>query len=185
MNDISSDNGHLAAEQRNALIDGELSPSEVKEVERHLAQCHPCALAVLAASQLKAATARAGQRYAASPETLGRLAAQLRPPAPKQVERRSLFAAGRPGYLAWGALAASLLLAVSLVSWRQVRQTNALSAELLRSAPATLSSGAAPEVVSTDRTQSSRDSRQSFPSASTCRRCFLQIWLCWAVISAT
>ena len=126
MNDISSDNGHLAAEQRNALIDGELSPSEVKEVERHLAQCHPCALAVLAASQLKAATARAGRRYAASPETLGRLAAQLRPPAPKQFERRSLFAAGRPGYLAWGALAASLLLVVSLVSWRQVRQTNAL-----------------------------------------------------------
>jgi anti-sigma factor RsiW len=48
-------------------------------------------------------------------------------------------------------LTASLVLAVSLFGWRQARQANALSAELLDQHLATLSSGASPEVISTDR----------------------------------
>ena len=53
--------------------------------------------------------------------------------------------------LAWVGLAAALLLAVSLMGWRQIHQTNTLAAELLDQHLSTLSSGATPQVISTDR----------------------------------
>jgi anti-sigma factor RsiW len=137
---------HLAPDQLNAFIDGELSSSEAQEVQQHLADCHTCALRVLSATQLKAATARAAQRFVAPPEALSRLAAQLRPQEPKKTARVYTFPS-----IAWAALAAGLVLAISLLGWRQVHQTNALSAELLDQHLATLSSGASPEVISTDR----------------------------------
>jgi anti-sigma factor RsiW len=138
--------GHLDADRLSAFIDGELSSSEAQAIQLHLADCHPCALRVLSATQLKAATGRAGQRFAAPPEALARLAAQLRPQEPKKTARIYSFRS-----IGWAALAASLVLAVSLIGWRQVRQANALSAELLDQHLATLSSGASPEVISTDR----------------------------------
>jgi len=138
--------GHLDPEQLTSFLDGELSSSEAREVQQHLADCHRCALRVLSATQLKAATARAGQRFAAPPEALARLAAQLRPQAAKKAARVHSMRV-----VWWGALAACLLIAVSLIGWRQTRQANALSAELLDQHLATLSSGATPEVISTDR----------------------------------
>ena len=138
--------GHLDPEQVNAFVDGELSSSEAREVQQHLADCHRCALRVLSATQLKAATARAGQRFSAPPEALTRLAMQLRPQAAKKAARVYSMRV-----VWWGALAACLLIAVSLIGWRQTRRANALSAELLDQHLATLSSGATPEVISTDR----------------------------------
>jgi anti-sigma factor RsiW len=138
--------GHLEPDQLAAFIDGELSSSESHEIQLHLADCHPCALRVLSATQLKAATARAAQRFSAPPEALARLAAQLRPQEQKKTARIYPFRS-----IAWTALAASLVLAVSLIGWRQMHQANVLSAELLDQHLATLSSGAAPEVISTDR----------------------------------
>jgi anti-sigma factor RsiW len=138
--------GHLEPGQLTAFIDSELSSSESYEIQQHLADCHPCALRVLSATQLKTATARAVQRFAAPPEALARLAAQLRPQEPKKTARIYSFRS-----ITWGALAASLVLAVSLIGWRQTRQANALSAELLDQHLATLSSGASPQVISTDR----------------------------------
>jgi anti-sigma factor RsiW len=138
--------GHLDSDMLNAFIDGELSSSEWHEVQQHLAECHPCALRVLSATQLKAATARAGLRFAAPPEPLARLTAQLRSQKPKRTAYIYSFRT-----IAWTALAASLVLAVSLIGWRQTRQANTLSAELLDQHLATLSSGASPEVLSTDR----------------------------------
>jgi anti-sigma factor RsiW len=138
--------GHLDPDQLSSFVDGELSSSESREIQQHLADCHPCALRVLSATQLKAATARAGQRFAAPPEALARLAAQLHPPEPKKTTRIYSFRS-----ITWAAVAASFVLAVSLIGWRQTRQANALSAELLDQHLATLSSGASPEVISTDR----------------------------------
>jgi len=138
--------GHLAPDQVTAFVDGELSSSEEPGIQQHMADCHPCALRVLSAAQLKAATARAAQRFTAPPDALARLARQLRPQEPTRTARVYLFRT-----IAWTALAASLVLAVSLIGWRQTRQANALSAELLDQHLATLSSGAAPEVISTDR----------------------------------
>jgi hypothetical protein len=71
------DPNHLGPDQLNAYIDGQLLPAEQQGIEQHLASCHACTLRVLSATKLKAATSRAGQRFAPPPETLARLTAQL------------------------------------------------------------------------------------------------------------
>jgi anti-sigma factor RsiW len=136
---------HLNPDTLSALIDGELPDDQQRAIEQHLAGCHACALRVLSATQLKAATARAGRRFAPPPEALARLTAHLR----QQPQARARIHSMRR--LAWVGLAAAFLLAVSLVGWQQVRQTNSLSAELLDQHLSTLSSGATPQVISTDR----------------------------------
>jgi anti-sigma factor RsiW len=136
---------HLTPDTLSAFIDGELPDGEQAAVEQHLAGCHTCALRVLSATQLKAATARAGRRFAPSPEALARLTAQLR----RQPQANPRVHSMRR--LTWIGLAAALLLAISLLGWRQIRQTNNLSAQLLDQHLSTLSSGATPQVVSTDR----------------------------------
>jgi anti-sigma factor RsiW len=138
--------GHLDLEQIDAFIDGELSSSETHAIQQHLADCHSCALRVLSFTQLKAATSRAAERFAAPPDALARLAGQLRPQEPKKPAR--IFSMPN---IAWAGLAASIALSVSLLSWQQTRHPDALSAELLDQHLATLSSGASPEVLSTDR----------------------------------
>jgi anti-sigma factor RsiW len=136
---------HLSPDTLNAFIDGELAAGEQEAIQQHIAGCHACALRVLSATQLKAATARAGRRFAPPPEALARLTAQLhqRPQATARIHsiRR----------LTWVGLAAAILMAVSLLGWRQLHETNSLSAELLDQHLSTLSSGATPQVISTDR----------------------------------
>jgi anti-sigma factor RsiW len=136
---------HLNPDTLSAFVDGELPDGEQTAIEQHLAGCHACALRVLSATQLKAATARAGRRFAPSPEALARLTAQVR----QQPQATARIHSMRR--LAWVGLAAALLLAVSLIGWQQIRKTNSLSAELLDQHLSTLSSGATPQVISTDR----------------------------------
>ena len=138
---------HLAPDTLNALIDGELPAGEQQEAQLHLNDCHSCALQVLSATRLKAATARAGHRYSPSPETLALLTAQLH--SQSQTKKTTRVYSIRPGV--WAALAAGILLVVSFLGWRQIHQTNALAAELLDQHLATLGSGATPQVISTDR----------------------------------
>jgi anti-sigma factor RsiW len=156
---------HLGPDQLNAFIDGELPPAEQHGIERHLTTCHACTLRILSATQLKAATARAGQRFAPRPEALARLTAHLhaqqtkpeqRPQTNQQLQAETKKAARiysmpplRPA--AWAALAAAILLTISLLGWRQFYQTNALAAELLDQHLGTLSTAATPQVISTDR----------------------------------
>ena len=145
---------HLNAEKLNAFIDGELPPTERQGIEQHLTNCHACAMHVLSATRLKAATARAGHRFAPPPEALARLAAHLH--SQPQTETRTkkparIYSMTSLRPLAWAALAAAILLTVSLFGWRQLHQTNTLAAELLDLHLATLSSGATPQVISTDR----------------------------------
>jgi anti-sigma factor RsiW len=155
---------HLDADKLNAFIDGELPPAEQQGIDQHLATCHACTLRVLSATQLKAATARAGQRFAPPPEALARLTAQLRSQSQEHSQPQSQprptarihsirSASIRPAV--WGAIAAAILLALSLLGWRQLHQTNTLAAELaaelLDQHLATLSSAATPQVISTDR----------------------------------
>jgi anti-sigma factor RsiW len=166
------DPNHLVPGQISAFIDGELSPAERQGIEQHLATCHACTLRVLAATQLKAATARAGQRFAPPPDALARLTAQLhsqsqskpqsqtqpqpqpQPESQPQPKPTARLYSMRPASMrpaAWAALAAAILLAVSLLTWRQLHPTNTLAAELLDQHLATLSSAATPQVISTDR----------------------------------
>jgi anti-sigma factor RsiW len=171
MNEINHSTAHLSPDTVNAFIDRELSPTEQQGIdqqgieqqgiEQHLATCHACTLRVLSATQLKAATARAGHRFAPPPEALARLTAQLNSqsqqqshpsdPQPKPPARiLSLRDASiRPA--AWAALAAAILLTISFLGWRQLHPTDTLAAELLDQHLATLSSAATPQVISTDR----------------------------------
>jgi anti-sigma factor RsiW len=145
----TDDAGRLTPEQLNGFIDGELAAADAQAAQEHLEGCHGCALRALAAMQVKRATARAAERFAASPDVLARLEAGLRPQTvetPKPKARVLPFRAA-----AFSAIAAALVLAVSLVGWRGVRQSNELTAELLDQHLATLSSGVAPEVLSSDK----------------------------------
>jgi anti-sigma factor RsiW len=144
------DPDHLSPDTLNAFIDGELPPAEQQRIEQHLATCHACTLRVLSATQLKAATARAGHRFAPPPEALARLTAQLHSQSQPQAKKLApIYSIRRPA--AWAALAAAILLAISFLSWRQLHPTNTLAAELLDQHLATLSSAATPQVISTDR----------------------------------
>jgi anti-sigma factor RsiW len=147
---------HLNQDKLSAFIDGELLDAEQQGIGRHLTTCHACTLRVLSATQLKAATARAGQRFAPQTEALARLTAQLRSEhartkAEPQVEanKSARIYSIRPA--TWAAFAAAILLTVSLLGWRPFHQTNTLAAELLDQHLATLSTGAIPQVISTDR----------------------------------
>ena len=137
---------HLAPDALNAFIDGELPAEARQAAQLHLNECHSCALQVLETAQLKAATTRAGQRFTPTADALARLSATLRAQPQKKTARIYPFRVG-----AWAALAAAILLVASLFAWRQIRQTNALAAELLDQHLATLASGAVPQVISTDR----------------------------------
>jgi anti-sigma factor RsiW len=162
----NSSTEHIDPDKLNAFIDGELPPAEQQGIEQHLATCHACTLRVLSVTRLKAATARAGQRFAPPPEVLARLTAQLRSqqtqqtkinqPTPAQPQAKSAARLYSIRPAAWAALAAAILLTVSFLSWRQLHQTNTFVAELRASELldqhlATLSSAATPQVISTDR----------------------------------
>ncbi len=161
MNETTQSTDHLNHDQLSAYIDGELPLLDQQVIEQHLTTCHPCTLRVLSATQLKAATARAGQRFAPPPEALARLTAKLHAqsqpdetsPKTENVlllpEKTARIYSIRP--IAWTALAAALILTVSLLGWRQLHQTNTLAAELLDQHLATLSTAATPQVISTDR----------------------------------
>jgi anti-sigma factor RsiW len=136
---------HPDPEMLSAFIDGELPAGEQQAIRQHLTGCHACALRVLSATQFKAATARAGHRFVPPPDTLVRLTAQLRkdPPANARI--------GLTRRASWLALAAALVLAALLIGMRAQRERNTLAAELLDEHLSTLSSGATPQVISTDR----------------------------------
>jgi anti-sigma factor RsiW len=152
MNQPTQSAEHLDPYKLSAFIDGELSPTERQGIERHLTTCHACSLRVLSATQLKSATARAGQRFVPPPEALARLTAQLSSQkiSPQQQTKPAARIYSMPPAV-WAALAAIALLSISLLGWRQLHQTNTLAAELLDQHLATLSSGAIPQVISTDR----------------------------------
>jgi anti-sigma factor RsiW len=160
---------HLDPDMLSAFIDGELSQQQRQGIDQHLTNCHACTLRVLSATQLKAATARAGHRFAPPPEALSRLTAKLHSQQtqpqqiqPQQIQPQQIQPHQQPQKktsapifsirpAAWAALAAAILLTVSLLSWRQLHQTNTLAAELLDQHLATLSTAAIPQVISTDR----------------------------------
>jgi anti-sigma factor RsiW len=146
MNYSSQTTGHLDPDTISAFIDGELSTNEQQGIRQHLNTCHACTLRVLSDARLKAATASAGHRFAPPPDALARLTAQLhsqsRPHPAKIMPSRPIL---------WTVLAATLLLTLSLLTWRQLHPANTLAAELLDQHLATLSPAATPQVISTDR----------------------------------
>jgi anti-sigma factor RsiW len=150
MTQIMDEAAHLKPEEVSAYVDGELSSDASEAFVRHLQACHPCSLRVVTETQIKAATAREGSRFAPSAETLARLSATLRQ---ETQERRSIALVPRfdSRRIVWSALAASIVLLAVFMGWRQVRSSNAMAAEILDQHLAMLSSGATPAIESTDR----------------------------------
>jgi anti-sigma factor RsiW len=141
---------HLKAEEISAFFDRELTAEDMQRVRQHLEGCHACSLRVVSAMQLKEATAAAGRRFEAPADVMARLTAQVQA-KPAVVARSSTRRLLMLPAVAWTALAASLVLVLGLTVWQGRREAGTLSAELLDQHLATLSSAAAPQVVSTDR----------------------------------
>lgn len=138
---------HLSPEQISAYVDRELPADERSAAEQHLIGCHACTLRVLEVMRLKTATASVANCVSIPSDALARLAGGLRQQEPrKMLAREYSFPAAK-----WIALAASLLLAISLIGWQQIRRSDTLSAELLDHHLAVMASGATPDVISTDR----------------------------------
>ena len=137
---------HLTPETVGALVDGELEPHLERVALLHVQDCHACSLKVLQSHQLKVAAKKAASgRFLPSADAMKRMTARATP----QVLKRATIVPFRP--IVWSAIAALLLLFISLGAWKQTRQSNALSTELLDQHLASLSDSSAPQVISTDR----------------------------------
>jgi anti-sigma factor RsiW len=136
---------HLLPETIGAVIDGELAPVDEAAVQVHLNGCHACALKVIAAGKLKSATSRAARNFTPSADALARLRAVAQQNPRRRAPVIPLRTAG------WAAVAASFLVALVVGGGSLLRQSNALSTEMLDQHLATLSGAAVPEVVSSDR----------------------------------
>jgi len=137
---------HVTEEEISAFVDGEMNATDAQRLREHVADCHGCAMRVIDATQLKTAVSRAGRQTAPPPDVMSRLTAQLNTRPSKNIRKVQVM-----GPVAWTLLAATLLLVIGLLGWGQIRSQNALTAELLDQHLATLSSAAAPEIISTDR----------------------------------
>ena len=137
---------HLNPDTLSAFIDGELPDGEQEAIQQHLAGCHACALRVLSATELKAATARAGRRFAPPPGTLARLTAQLHR-EPRRSACIPLHSSGSLGEPRRGDAAGRVTHRLAPAT----QETNTLAAELLDQHLSTLSSAATPQVISSDR----------------------------------
>jgi anti-sigma factor RsiW len=153
---------HLSVPILNALADGELSVDQLTTANHHLSQCFSCTSDALYQSLLKSATAKAGQRYAPTPDFQARLALRIREElwlqnVPQVDNVRP--AVRRPRFYSWAAAAALLLISVGLAlvqhNWNQSATTSAQYAALATEACdlhiATLAANSPPEVISSDR----------------------------------
>jgi anti-sigma factor RsiW len=130
---------HLSIETLNALADGELTADQLVRTNEHLAMCPSCTSSALFQTMLKAATARAGQRYIAPSDLQGRVArivsqasSQLLAPesrsAPESTSR-SEKRFGFAGRAAWAVAAMLLLASISIVFIGRNAQRTQLASE--------------------------------------------------------
>lgn len=127
---------HLTPTILNALADGELTPEQLDIAQQHIVTCPQCTAAALQQIMLKTAIAKAGYRYTMPTH----LRAKLQTP-----QRRT-------SKIIWPAIAAALLLCVSLL-FIQHRSTAyaALVTEATDQHITTLAANAPPQVISSDR----------------------------------
>lgn len=144
-------NRHLDQIEVESLVDGELDARRSVQVQSHLASCHECSRRVLAATQLKQAVREGATRYQASPAFQRRM---LHAASPASSRKGRAWGLATPG-LAWiFPLAASLLIVAALALVFGVNRSmrrDSLAAEVLDQHIAMLASGAAPEVLSSDK----------------------------------
>ena len=151
---------HLSPVTLSALADGELSREQLADAQAHLAECPACTSHALAQSLLKAATKKAGARYAPSENLESRMAAVVSQHSSPGWRPDG----GTDGSRLWLSLAAVavILLAISVagtalrrghLSEIELASNNrvALETELLDQHIATLAANSPPQVISSDR----------------------------------
>ena len=153
---------HLSVPILNALADGELSAEQLATANHHLSQCPSCTSDALYQSLLKSATAKAGQRYAPTPNMQARLALRIREELSFQNSQHGDNAhpvVRSSNFYGWAAAVALLLISVgvTLVQYNWSRsatasaQYAALATEACDQHIATLAANSPPEVISSDR----------------------------------
>lgn len=155
-------NDHLSAPILNALVDGELSADQLASANHHLSQCPSCTSNALCQSLLKSATAKAGQRYAPTPDFQAQLALRIRQElslrsAPDVDNARTVTRTS--SFYGWAAAAALLLLSIGIAmvqhtlsqAARASAQYAALATEACDQHISTLAANSPPEVISSDR----------------------------------
>jgi len=138
---------HLHPETITALADSELAPRDEALAQAHLHDCLLCSRQVLEAYRLRTAVKQAAQCYTPPADVLQRLTAQARAPQPARVVRMPL----RTSSIAWGAIAAVLLVAMLVGGLRWRNTTGQFEQAVLDQHLATLSDASQPEVLSSDR----------------------------------
>jgi anti-sigma factor RsiW len=126
-----------------AYIDGELGPAESAAVESHMRACPACSAEALTRMQLKRSVRAAAQHFESSPEFRARIAGGLSTP------RRKLQLFSWPQFAT--AIAAVLLVAISIPLIARHFTRRQAVAELLDLHIATLASPNPVDVVSSDR----------------------------------
>jgi len=144
---------HLDVTMLNALVSGELSSEERAAASEHLAECASCTAGALSSAMLKLATAKAGMRYAPSPQFAERIARQS----------RGLHIVSKPSpqraMLAWAT--AAVVAIAALVSFATLHRAqrnevatltrSALATEVVDRHIAALATDSPFEVISSDK----------------------------------
>ena len=144
---------HLDASFLNALVSGELPEEEREKARKHLSECSSCTAGALSSAMLKLATAKAGMRYAPSPQFAEKIARQSR--GMQVVPARS----PRGAMVAWATAAVLAIAALTSVTMTQRARKNEVAAvamaaaanEVLDQHVAALSPDSSLGVISTDR----------------------------------
>jgi anti-sigma factor RsiW len=150
---------HLSPVNLNSLADRELSAEDLAIANEHLAGCPSCTTDALYQAFLKAATARAGQRYSPPAHLLKKITYQSERQTSEPHPETAARSRGRFGVLGWATAAAVLLVSVSvLLMQRSVHQAAIASAEHVALVIevsdqhiATLAASSPPQVVSSDK----------------------------------
>ncbi|WP_058187539.1 zf-HC2 domain-containing protein [Terracidiphilus gabretensis] len=126
---------HLSSPTLSALVDGELSTSQLSVVKEHLDSCPSCTSAALAAALLKTTTAKAGQRYTVADGFQNRMKSLIAQENARVVNHEQDPARSSMNTLrAWSAFsgwAAAALLLVVVGLWSVTRQNAAHTAASL------------------------------------------------------
>jgi anti-sigma factor RsiW len=144
---------HLDVTMLNALVSGELSSDERAAASEHLAECASCTAGALSSAMLKLATAKAGMRYAPSPQFAEKIARQSRGlhVVSKQSPQRAMLAWATAAVVAIAALVSFATLHRAPRNEVATLTRSALATEVVDRHIAALAADSPFEVVSSDK----------------------------------
>jgi anti-sigma factor RsiW len=129
--------------QLDTYLDGELSESEMRSVDRHVRGCHSCSMDTLTRVQMKRTIQLAGRRFTPSPQFRNRVRLSIATKPKQNIGRVWMFAA-----------AAAFILVVGVLTSTYVgvrRDGGQVFGEIADLHVATLASSSPVDVISTDR----------------------------------